>query len=44
VKLAKVAETIGKFGLAVSLACFVSQVIIWLAEMGKKVLSHPEKR
>jgi magnesium-transporting ATPase (P-type) len=36
VKLTKVAETIGKFGLAVSLACFVSQVIIWLAEMGHK--------
>ena len=37
IKLAGVAETVGKFGLAVSVACFLAQTIIWLAEMGKKV-------
>jgi hypothetical protein len=37
IKLAGVAETVGKFGLAVAVACFVAQTIIWLAELGKKV-------
>jgi len=37
VKLGTVAATVGKFGLAVSVACFFAQTIIWLAEMGKKV-------
>jgi magnesium-transporting ATPase (P-type) len=42
IKLAGVAETVGKFGLAVSAACFVAQTIIWLAEMGQKVPTGPE--
>jgi hypothetical protein len=37
VKLAIVAENIGKLGLAVAIICFVAQIIIWLAEMGKEV-------
>ncbi len=40
IKLAGVAETVGKFGLAVAVACFVAQVIIWLSGMSKKV-RHP---
>ncbi len=41
IKLAGVAETVGKFGLAVAVACFLAQTIIWLAEMGAKVSPHP---
>jgi len=36
IKLAGVAETVGKFGLAVAVACFLAQTIIWLADMGHK--------
>eukprot|EP00291_Cryptomonas_curvata_P007377 CAMPEP_0172195970 /NCGR_PEP_ID=MMETSP1050-20130122/26527_1 /TAXON_ID=233186 /ORGANISM="Cryptomonas curvata, Strain CCAP979/52" /LENGTH=714 /DNA_ID=CAMNT_0012872139 /DNA_START=41 /DNA_END=2181 /DNA_ORIENTATION=+ len=35
VKLAIVAENIGKLGLAVAVICFVAQTIIWLATMAK---------
>ena len=41
IKLAGVAETIGKFGLVVAAACFFAQNIIWLSEMGAKVRPPP---
>jgi hypothetical protein len=41
IKLAGVAETIGKFGLVIAAACFFAQNIIWLAEMGTKVRPPP---
>ena len=37
VKLAIVAEKIGKLGLAAAVICFVAQMIIWLVGMSKKV-------
>jgi hypothetical protein len=38
------AETVGgKFGLAVAVACFLAQTIIWFAEMSAKVRPLPPR-
>ena len=37
VKLGDAAETIGKFGLAVAIVCFVAQTVIWFVNMSRKV-------
>ena len=37
VKLAALAEDIGKLGLAVSIVCFLANVIIWLIRMSEPV-------
>ena len=36
-KLGDAAETIGKFGLAVAIVCFVAQTVIWFVNMSRKV-------
>ena len=44
VKLGDAAETIGKFGLAVAIVCFVAQTVIWFVNMSRKVRARGRPR